>query len=64
MTCPRIGKLFGACKWSARYDFGEPISGWKGSAGAVIAAMEVSKPKTYVRDVCERCGKTAERTNG
>lgn len=60
--CPRTGKLFGACKFSPRFDVGSPTdTNWSGAAVAVFSAIEASKPKTYVRDVCERCGKTVER---
>lgn len=62
-NCPRTGKLLGGCKFSPRYDLGEPqrVDVEECSAGAYIAILEASKPKTYVRDVCERCGKTVER---
>jgi len=66
MTCPRLGMLFGGCKFSPRYDVGAPkIDGdLRGNAGDVVALVETSKPKTYVRDVCETCGKTIERGQG
>lgn len=60
--CPRAGWLFGACKFSPRYDIGAPAdTGYSGAAAGVICVIEASKPKTYVRDVCERCGKAVER---
>jgi hypothetical protein len=63
--CPRIGKLFGGCKWSPRYDLGEARAAYnltgQGTAAGVAAINDSLKPKTYVRDVCERCGKTVER---
>jgi hypothetical protein len=53
--CPRIGKLFGGCKFSPRYDtHGSIDTFW-------IAAMGQKTPeprKLYICDVCERCGKT------
>jgi hypothetical protein len=61
--CPRIGKLFRACKWSPRFDLGTPTldGDLSGPAAALVIALEASKPKTYIRDVCETCGKTLER---
>lgn len=65
-NCPRVGRLFGACKFSPRYDLGAPT--FPGDAGefsttanAAYVLMRESKPSTYVRDVCERCGKAVER---
>jgi len=61
--CPRFGKLFGGCRFEPRYDVGSPaLNGdFNGAAGAVVMALEASKPSTYVRDVCVTCGKTVER---
>jgi hypothetical protein len=60
--CPRFGKLFGGCSFSPRFDTGAPTAtDLKGDAVAVYAVIEHSKPRTYVRDVCERCGRTVER---
>ncbi len=62
IDCPRLGKLFGGCKFSPRYDVGAPSdTNWSGAAGATILVLEACKPKTYVRDMCETCGKTVER---
>lgn len=65
--CPRAGRLFGGCKFNPRYDVGTPAdnAAWgtmEGAAGGIALLMEAAKPKTYVRDVCERCGKTVERS--
>jgi hypothetical protein len=62
--CPRFGKLFGGCKFGPRYDLGAAggLDGdYRGPAGGVALILEASKPKTYLRDVCERCGKVIER---
>lgn len=51
-------------KFSPRYDIGRSnanLSGFEGPAVALMALAEAARPKTYVRDVCERCGKTIER---
>jgi hypothetical protein len=29
---------------------------------AVVAAVHAARPKTYVHDICLRCGKTVKRT--
>jgi hypothetical protein len=62
--CPRFGRWIGGCKFSPRYDLGEPHSAYNLSGGTAAALAYINdslKPKTYVRDVCERCGKTVER---
>lgn len=59
--CPRAARLFGGCRFRPRFDISEGDSNWSGSAAGVVAAIEASKRKTYVHDVCERCGKTIER---
>lgn len=62
--CNRAGRLFGGCRFSPRYDLGAPtvnLGNASGEAAGLALVMEASKPKTYVRDVCERCGKTVER---
>lgn len=60
--CPRLGKLFGGCKFSPRYDeSGADYPPYEGAAGAMILAMKESKSTTYVADVCETCGKQVMR---
>lgn len=52
------GKIFGH-KFQPRYDTGKPMldgSEMSGSARFVLAMAELSKPSTYVCDVCARCG--------
>lgn len=60
--CPRIGKLFGGCRFRPRYDevaasdpFVVMITEFR--------AQQRTNParKTYLCDVCERCGKTLFR---
>lgn len=63
--CPRIGKLFGGCKFSPRYDE-TGRSGPKGDDLFYLAIAGKTVPvtaarKTYLGDVCERCGKTLFR---
>jgi hypothetical protein len=66
-NCPRAGKLFG-CKFGPRYDTGAPTIGYKPSmvdnSTDIARVLNASKVVTYVRDVCERCGKTIERVSG
>lgn len=59
--CPRSGKLFG-CKFRGRMDKTGAVDA-RGYAGPVDAEMvnAMKSQWTYVRDVCERCGKTVER---
>lgn len=53
-----IGLIFGH-KYEARYSYGHPTLTKAGSyweAREVVAVLEASKLKTYVCDVCTRCG--------
>jgi hypothetical protein len=57
--CPRIGKLFGGCKFSPRYDVvndADPITAFFSNGQAQL--QHRPGRKTYICDVCERCGKT------
>lgn len=60
--CPRFGKWLG-CKFEPRYDLGVPSQAleFSGSAAGIIMLADALKPKTYVRDVCVRCGKVIAR---
>jgi hypothetical protein len=59
--CPRVGWMFG-CKFEPRYDLSAPdVSRFKKIDGPVAPVLEATKAKTYVCDVCVRCGKTIER---
>ena len=51
------------CDFQPRYDYGEPTIAKAGNIDAydLMQIMEASKKKTYVRDVCNRCGKVIER---
>ncbi len=56
---------FRACKFRPRYDEG---AGSLPDADSymnynAVQLIEASKTKIYVRDVCERCGKTIENSN-
>lgn len=68
--CPRAGRWIGGCRFEARFDVGAPAVKlplgvapgevlWVPSEQ--VAALHASKPQTYVRDVCVRCGRTIER---
>jgi hypothetical protein len=64
--CPRAGKLFGGCKFSPRYDRSpltqDQLLGLASATAPVFTSdIEACAGRTYVRDVCERCGKTIER---
>jgi hypothetical protein len=59
--CPN--GLFGSHKFEARYDLGptdlSPFQSIRGLFAARFA--EAMRSKTYVRDVCVKCGMTIER---
>lgn len=63
-NCPRAGKLFG-CRFRSRYDLGPATPNFRPTGDCsehlIEAMLRLSRPQTYVRDVCERCGKTIER---
>jgi hypothetical protein len=61
MTCPREGKFIGGCKFEPRYDLGEPDLSEFTKLTASPEALNALRTKTYVKDVCVRCGKTIER---
>lgn len=61
IDCPRAGRWRG-CNFEARYDVinGPP----KPPNDTLITSWKVTGPpgsRTYVRDVCTRCGRTIER---
>lgn len=66
LYCDRVGKLIGGCKFSPRYDLGAPTVSYKPSivddSTDIARVLIASKPVTYVRDVCERCGAIVERS--
>lgn len=62
MDCPRAGKLFG-CKFRGRYSVNE---GYVPEVHHMVFSYgpqpkPIPRKTVYVRDVCERCGKTIER---
>ncbi len=66
MTCPRTSKWFGGCRFEARYDEAGPDIAimnriqlkMSDDTSKVIMAL---RPKTYIHDICTRCGKVVER---
>jgi hypothetical protein len=61
-SCSRLGKWVGGCKFEPRYDKG-PVQMPDGFSlnyvGVSLAErLEQHRKKTYVHDVCIRCGKT------
>lgn len=60
--CPRFGKWIGGCRFEARYDLSPAdLSQFADLRGTGTGAfLERLRSKTYVRDVCIRCGKTIE----
>jgi len=66
--CKRFGRWRG-CHFEARYDLGaaqiaDAVPDYKGPSGGDGAIMETFRAKTYVRDVCTRCGHAIERQGG
>lgn len=66
MTCPTT--IFGrpACRFEGRYDVKKAppgkLNGSEITNAALPAFMDALRDtKTYVRDVCVRCGRTIER---
>jgi hypothetical protein len=61
MSCPRT--IFGrpACRFEARYDEGAAQLPPNVSRIHDAETLRAFRPKTYVRDVCPRCGRTIER---
>jgi len=64
MTCPREGRWIGGCKFEPRYDLGQAdFSAFTSLKGHdVVELADKLRKKTYVKDVCVRCGKTVERS--
>lgn len=61
LECPRRGRLFG-CHFEGRYDLGPAQLNFESLRGEGVGAfLEKFRAKTYVRDVCTRCGRTVER---
>lgn len=61
-NCYRLGKLIGGCKFEPRYDLGPPdLSRFTSMKNAHPEFFEALKPKTYVHDVCIRCGTIVKR---
>jgi hypothetical protein len=58
--CPRAGKWFG-CNFEPRYDLSPADCSQFGRIRGSVDALEPLRAKTYVRDVCTRCGRTIER---
>ena len=77
-TCARFGKWIGGCRFEPRFDtkntgsvfesvFGSDAT-WKtvsvGDGKFMREPVVPKSTKTYVRDVCTRCGRTVERPKG
>lgn len=62
--CPRQGRAYGGCRFEARYDeepLLEEIKAGHITVPALRSFLDNTVKKTYVRDVCTRCGRTIER---
>lgn len=58
--CDAKYRMFPRCRFQARYDFGRPDLG-RFKSIPTPEFIEALKPKTYIKDVCIRCGKTIKR---
>jgi hypothetical protein len=61
--CPNAGTWSGRHDFQPRYDRVPPadIPQIKGSGSVALEALELLCKRTYVRDICTRCGKAIER---
>lgn len=60
--CERAGKWIGGCRFEARYELSAPglkIESYEGPR--LVDVIEASRAKTYVHDICTRCGKVVQR---
>jgi hypothetical protein len=61
--CPRAGRVIGGCRWEARFDEQPRTADFEvtgcGPGGTLRSLLYY---RTYVRDICTRCGRTIERT--
>lgn len=51
-----LGRLFGH-RFEARYSLGAPTGDIQGGLYGAVEIINATKPKTYIHDVCVRCGK-------
>jgi hypothetical protein len=64
--CPRAGRWIGGCKFEARYDESSPDQALRDvvevakSVPSYVIKMLI-REKTYIHDVCTRCGKVIKR---
>lgn len=68
-SCPRLGKLFRGCKFEPRYHTISPTSDLVAVIHQQWSVSETDKDRlvvdrTYVHDVCVRCGTICHRTEG
>lgn len=56
MACERRGKWIGGCRFEPRYDTTPMLSEVFALPSQLPSIIEASKRKTYVGDVCVRCG--------
>lgn len=62
-VCPYRGKLFGGCRFEPRYDLGPgaypPVE--FSNDEYLHEMMKEARAKTYVQDICVRCGEIRTR---
>lgn len=49
-------------KYQSRYDYGAPTGVIRGAVDDPMLLIEASKPKTYVHDICVRCGNVIKKS--
>ena len=60
--CPQFGAVFGGCRFEARYDKAALDLTKIGRAQASADQIKAMCAKTYVHDICIRCGRVVERS--
>ena len=60
-ACPRDYRIFPCCRFEPRYDKAALDLSKIGRATASAEQIEAMCLKTYVQDVCIRCGKAVDR---
>jgi len=65
VICPRGNRIFRRCRFEPRYDYAPmgdvKLGPFEGPASTIEKIYKLIQRKTYVCDVCVRCGLIVER---
>ena len=62
MTCERLGKWFGGCRFEPRYDEVSAGANFDDARGYSISELRrLAYYERYVHDICVRCGRVVQR---